>query len=203
MKRSVLAALFLLSVPLYAIQIRSVDDVIRMHRAGVDAELLVAIVQTSRDPFEVTTGDVEAMREAGVPQEVIDILGPPPQVSELPVEAEEPGEAEQPVEADDSTASRWGDWCITFEPPLPIYWPDWSYLPAWLSDPYWYMPRLDGTVASAPPKSQPTAASGPHGGTLPATALPAAAAPSRARADGRQLTSLLRRALERASSWIE
>ena len=138
MKRIVIALLFLVSLPLYAVQITSVDDVIRMHQAGVDADLLLAIVQTPHEPFAVTEADVKAMEEAGVPGEVIDALIAQTTTQEV---------------ATASTASTSGDWCVTFEPPFPLDWPDYFYIPRWLWDPHWYYPRLDSTIASAAKKN--------------------------------------------------
>ena len=138
MKRLVLALLFLLSVPLYAVQISSVDDVIRMHRAGIDAELLLSIVQTPHEAFEVTDDDVRAMHEAGVPAAVIDAL--------LAQNASRRSEQVAEAEDDDDTVSNSGDWCITFEPIIPLYWPDYYLIPRWIWDPHWFMPRYDGQV---------------------------------------------------------
>jgi hypothetical protein len=148
MKRNVLAVVFLLflvALPLQAVQVRSVEDVIRMHGTGISAELLLEIVQAPHEPFDVTADDIDAMKEAGVPTEVIEALAGP-------LEAEP-----EPEQESDSTAALWGDWCITLDPPFPIYFPNYAFLPEWMWDPYWYMPRLDGTLGR---KRQPPASEG-------------------------------------------
>src|SRR5437879_6284898 len=77
MKRLVpgLAVLLLLAdAPLFAAQKSLVDDVIRMSKAGVSDEAILAFVRGTHDRAAVSADDVIAMSEAGVSKAVIEAM---------------------------------------------------------------------------------------------------------------------------------
>jgi len=70
-KLLVVAALFLISLPAFAVESKSVvDDVIKMSKAGVAEETILDFVKKA-DRYDVTADDVIAMSEANVPRGVI------------------------------------------------------------------------------------------------------------------------------------
>jgi hypothetical protein len=74
MKRLFLAALFLLvATNAFAIArtVLVVDDVIRMSKAGVGDDEIIAFVRKSDEPFDVTGDDVIAMTDAKVSRAVV------------------------------------------------------------------------------------------------------------------------------------
>jgi len=76
MKRHIvqtLAALFLVLVaaPLFAVQRNAVDEVIRMTRAGVSEDTMLAYIDKTDARIIVTGDDVIAMTEANVPKAVV------------------------------------------------------------------------------------------------------------------------------------
>ena len=74
MRRAVSGFLFFLMiavVPLSANQTKLVDDVIRMSRAGVGDDTIVAFVNSLRDRPAMTADEVIAMKAAGVSDTVI------------------------------------------------------------------------------------------------------------------------------------
>lgn len=159
MKRTVFAAFFLLSLaalPLFAVRSTTVDDVIRMHNAGLGDEVIIAFVAAPHEPYDVTPVDIEAMQKAGVSRAVIDAVlaaakpaaastaGEPRAASEPPA-APPDLSAPGPLDPYGLTADDIG--CVDFDPPIVLLYPPVDWLPAWLWDPYWYMPRYDSRVA--------------------------------------------------------
>jgi hypothetical protein len=76
MKKTIIhavAALFLVLVaaPLFAVQRNAVDEVIRMSRAGVPEETILAYIDKTDAKIVVTGDDIIAMTEANVPKAVI------------------------------------------------------------------------------------------------------------------------------------
>jgi hypothetical protein len=74
-KRShLLIALLLtfIAVPLFAVgRSNVVDDVIRMQKAGVAEDEIIAFVQKGQSRFDVSADDMIALHDAGVPRAVI------------------------------------------------------------------------------------------------------------------------------------
>jgi len=95
-----------------------VDDVIRMTQAGVETSLIISFIRQSRDRFDVTAGDVIAMKDAGVANDVI---------KEVIAEAEARHDRREPGYAPRVYGGVFVD---------PWYWGG----PLW--DPWWYGPRL-------------------------------------------------------------
>ncbi len=152
MKRVVCAAaLFLLAaVPVFALQTNLIDDVIRMSKSGVADETIIEYVRTSREQLSVTADDVLAMQSAGVSQQVIKAVierGGANQAPNPPAESQP--QATSPEPSPQAATSDNGE-CVTFEPPVSLWWPYYGTLiPPQLWDPYWYQPRLD-TKSGAP-----------------------------------------------------
>jgi hypothetical protein len=76
MKKTIIhavAALFLLlaAAPLFAVQRNAVDEVIRMSRAGVPEETILAYIEKTDAKIVVTGDDIIAMTEANVPKAVV------------------------------------------------------------------------------------------------------------------------------------
>lgn len=155
MKRSAFVFAFLLSVialPLYAIRITSVDDVIRLHRSGATHALILQAIAESPEKLEVSREDVIAMREAGLSEElIVAVLDRAKSDPNAPAHETRPADAAAPVEG--RTPDE-GDECTTYDPPLFIM-GGW-FIPRWLWDPYWYMPRFYSPAANA--RSQAPAA---------------------------------------------
>jgi hypothetical protein len=153
MKRIVFPGILLLSFitsPLYGFRITSVEEVIRMHHAGVSEELIEAFVEGS-DPFAVMALDVIAMEEAGLSPHLIEsvFLAAEPKADPLSDGGSESIDESSYREEDSRAASPQGDWCLTFDPPVVRLYSEY-YFPGWLWDPFWYMPRLDGRIAARP-----------------------------------------------------
>ena len=74
MRRTIFAVAFLLisAVPAFAVTrtVMVVDDVIRMTKAGVADDAIIAFVRKTAQPFDVNSDDVIAMQEARVSPEV-------------------------------------------------------------------------------------------------------------------------------------
>lgn len=49
----------------------TVDDVLKLHRSGLEAATLVAVVEASGETFRLEAEEIIAMKEAGVPEAVI------------------------------------------------------------------------------------------------------------------------------------
>jgi hypothetical protein len=161
MTRAASAFLFFLvmtAAPLAAAPTRLVDDVIRMSRAGVSDDAIVAFVQTLRDRPAVTADEVIAMKGAGVSDAVIRAMiveqGPPPVQGSNAPQAGGPGDPGQappdmPPAGQIATAEPGG--CVVFEPPIPpFYEPPY---PAWIWNPNWYQPTLDAKGGTNPTES--------------------------------------------------
>jgi hypothetical protein len=153
MKRIVFPGILLLcfvTSPVCAFRITDIEEVIRMHRTGVSEELIEAFIEGS-EPFAVTAEDVVAMEEAGLSPQLIDavLAAAEPVGDPLRDERVESLAPASYSERDSRAASREGDWCLTFDPPVVRLVSEY-YFPDWLWDPFWYMPRLDGRIAARP-----------------------------------------------------
>lgn len=133
MKRIILAFAFLLAAaPAFAVNrtVLVVDDVIRMTKAGVGDEEIIAFVKKSDVAFEVTGDDVIAMNDARVSPAVMKFV-----IDESAARMKE-------ARADRrDTRER-----VIVERPVyagypyyydPFYYRGWGYY-----DPFWYGPRL-------------------------------------------------------------
>ena len=158
MTRAAFAFLFLLMMAVASLsagQTKLVDDVIRMSRAGVSEETIVAFVQTLRDRPAVTADEVIAMKSAGVSDMVIQAM-----IAEQPARPEHSG-SEPPIRnpgddgavvrdapPDSQSAAAGSGGCVVFEPPIPpFYEPPY---PSWIWDPNWYQPTLDAKGGTNP-----------------------------------------------------
>lgn len=78
MRRTIFAVALLLitAVPAFAVSrtVMVVDDVIRMSKAGVGDEEIIAFVKKTRQPFQVNGDDVIAMQDAHVSQAVMRVV---------------------------------------------------------------------------------------------------------------------------------
>ena len=170
MKRPVcVVAFFLLfAAPLFALHTNLIDDVIRMSRSGVGDEVIIEFVQASRERLAVTAGDIIAMKNAGVSQQVIstviakaDATGEAAKVAAT--SAQPPEQTAAPRETTEPAAKPDEGACLTFDPPISLVFPFYGpWFPPKLWDPYWYMPRLD--TRSGPPAARggsPTTLGGP------------------------------------------
>jgi hypothetical protein len=173
MKRALSGVLFLLLSAASAVgasQTKLLDDVIRMSRAGVSDDAIVAFIHATRDRVSATADDVIAMSEAGVLKAVIEamIADPQPNAEQAgsepePPSSDSPGDDKTPPPdaappTSEAPESADGIGCLNFDPPIVVYYePPW---PAWIWDPFWYQPRPDiqegavaasGPAAAAPP----------------------------------------------------
>ncbi len=155
MRRSVSAlAMFLLlvAIPLFAASTTLVDDVIRMSKAGVGDEAILAFLQATHERPEITADDLIAMSEAGVSKAVIQAMMssvPPPTEANGPSVESPANQAEAPPDAPPYPIDPEpvGIGCWVFDPP--VYVGPYSYPASPLWDPFWYQPRLD-TRSGAP-----------------------------------------------------
>jgi hypothetical protein len=117
------AVLFLMTTPLFAAAAppRLVDDVIRMSKAGVEDETILEFVAKTEGHYVVTTDDIIAMTEAGVPKPVIKAV----------VKGSDWREGSREASTDEHSTT------VYVEPP---YYPYYGWNPFY--DPWWYMPRL-------------------------------------------------------------
>jgi hypothetical protein len=69
-RRLVLAALLVLSVPGVARAV-TLDDIIALTKAGVSADIIVAVIDADRTIFSLNTAEIVLLRKAGVPNSVI------------------------------------------------------------------------------------------------------------------------------------
>jgi len=90
-----------------------VDEVIRMSRAGVAEDAIIAYVVHTSGRFDVTADDIIAMRDANVPPRVIRVM-----IEESRVRTPDTGYEHASVRDHDPT-------------------PPWTQI----YDPWWYMPR--------------------------------------------------------------
>lgn len=92
----------------------TVDDVLRLHRAGVPANVIVARIRTSHVPARLSVEDIIALKEQGLGAEVLEAL----------VEATAP-------RPEPRGAYRYG--------PYPWGWDPWLYRRPWDPRyPWWY-----------------------------------------------------------------
>jgi hypothetical protein len=138
MRRPILAvaALLLSAVPAFAVTrtVMVVDDVIRMSKAGVTDENIIAFVKKSSEPFEIAGDDVIAMTEAHVSEGVIKAVIDESEVrmsderrrSERDVREAKSDERRTTVYVTPGVYSRWYD----------PFWYGGYY------DPFWYGPRV-------------------------------------------------------------
>jgi len=71
MRVAAVAGLVLLAAASPALAELSVDDVLRLHRADLEAETLVSLVWASGQVFRLEAREILALKEAGVPETVI------------------------------------------------------------------------------------------------------------------------------------
>jgi hypothetical protein len=142
--------LFLIAgVPLLAAQTKLVDDVIRMSKAGVSDDAIVAFIQGFPDRPLATADDVIAMSAAGVSPAVIRAMigatpAGPEQANREPPDGNPPSDADKARGAPPQPAEpevEDGPGCLVFDPPIAVI--RGPFLPPWLWDPHWYQPRLD------------------------------------------------------------
>lgn len=108
-----------------------VDDVIRMSKAGVADENIIAFVKKTAEPFDVGSDDVIAMNDARVSADVIKAV-----IDESAARMKE----ERSV-ADRETRDRTGDRRTTvYVTPGYSPWYDPFYYGSY--DPFWYRPRV-------------------------------------------------------------
>lgn len=69
-RRVALAVLIVLSVP-GAARAVTLDDIIALSKAGVSADILVAVIDADRTIFTLNTEEIVLLRKAGVPNSVI------------------------------------------------------------------------------------------------------------------------------------
>ena len=68
--QAALTALFVLALPLAARAV-TLDDIVALSKAGVSAEILIAVIDADRTIFNLTPVDIVALKKAGVPNGVI------------------------------------------------------------------------------------------------------------------------------------
>ena len=69
-RRVLMAALLVLSLPAAARAV-TVDDLIALSKAGVSAEILIAVIDADRTIFNLNTDEIVLLKKAGVPNSVI------------------------------------------------------------------------------------------------------------------------------------
>jgi len=69
-RRAVLAALLVLSLPAAARAV-TLDDIIALSKAGVTADVLVAVIDADKTIFNLNTDEIVRLTKAGVPNTVI------------------------------------------------------------------------------------------------------------------------------------
>ncbi len=133
MKRVILAVAVLLlslaAMPAFAVSrtVVVVDDVIKMSKAGVGDEEIIAFVKKTPDAFEVTGDDVIAMTEAKVSRAVVKFVI---------------DESSARMRTDQREAPARGQATSVYVRPYydPYYYG--YYGPYGYYDPYWYGPRV-------------------------------------------------------------
>ena len=125
MKRTITAVAVLLlvttAVPLFAAQRRLVDDIVRMSRAGVAEDSIVAFVQNTRGPIDLTADDLIVMTDAGLPKTLIKAV------------------------VDESAArngQRYDRRETGYAPSVQVYAPYYPYYAPYYYDPFFYGPRF-------------------------------------------------------------
>jgi hypothetical protein len=124
-----LLLLTLIAVPLFALDAAPaqqptnlVDDVIRMSKAGVPEDAIIAFVHKADGRVDVTANDLIALTEANVSKAVIKAV-----VDEADMRDGSSRDRDRYRERDVRTR-------VVVAPPY--YWDPWYY------DPFWYAPRL-------------------------------------------------------------
>jgi hypothetical protein len=78
LKKTLFAVLLLaVAAPMFAVAPRTVvmvDEVIKMSKAGVGDEEIIAFVEKSKEPFDVTSDDIIAMTDAKVSRAVMKLV---------------------------------------------------------------------------------------------------------------------------------
>ncbi|HET7434577.1 MAG TPA: hypothetical protein VFN10_07690 [Thermoanaerobaculia bacterium] len=132
MKRSAYLAAVLLStflaVPLFAANRTIVDDVIKMTKAGVAEDTIIAFVQKSDQRFDLSADDIIDLADAQVPRTVIKVM-----LDEADVRNDRDPNRKEDVAERPSRSTT-----VVVAPP---YYPSYSYWDPFY-DPYWYMPRF-------------------------------------------------------------
>lgn len=128
-----LIPLLFLATPLFALDdvdradrgrrtVLIVDDVIRMSKAGVNDEAIIAFVRKTREDFDVNADDLIAMTEAGVSKEVEKAV------------VDEAAARKNRVSDRDDRSDR------SYLTPYPYYYD--PFYPRYYYDPFWYGPRV-------------------------------------------------------------
>lgn len=130
-----------------------VEDVIRLSKAGVGDDAVVAFI-ARQESAPITPDELIALTQAGVSKVVVDALVAKPDTDEAaPAEEGRPADVEP---AGDETAlteidmAVIGEPCSVFDPPVEVTGQE-PFVPAWLWDPHWYLPTLD-TRGGEPPR---------------------------------------------------
>lgn len=110
-----------------------VDDVIRMSKAGVSDENIIAFVKKSAEPFEISGDDVIAMTEAHVSEAVIKAV-----IDDSEVRMGEERRQAERDRREETTRERRSTVYVT-----PGFYSPW-YDPFYSGyyDPFWYRPRV-------------------------------------------------------------
>ena len=129
------AVLLFAAVPLLAARrdTNVVDDVIRMQKAGVAEDEIVAFVHKGEARFDVTADDMIALHDAGVSRNVIKAIL---------------DEADNRGERRDSDRYRGRSYAYSYSAP-PVYYGYWGvpyyydpFYSPYYYDPFWYGPRI-------------------------------------------------------------
>lgn len=139
-RRSILgftaALLLLAAAPLFGLATNIIDDVMRMTRASVDDETIIAFVQGEQRAFEVTADDMIAMTNAHVAKKVVQaLLDRSAALKQPPARTGEPARSEGAAQDQAHEAPPPAPPVVVAVPPPPV--------PDYLADPFWYLPRLD------------------------------------------------------------
>ena len=126
----VAAALLVVAAPAFAIQrtIIVVDEVIRMSKAGVGDQEIIAYIRKGDQAFDVTGDDVIAMTEANVSKAVI---------KEVIDESAARMKRDRDIDREDRRD----------RPARRVYAGGW-YDPYWYGGPYWYRPGISISIGS-------------------------------------------------------
>jgi hypothetical protein len=71
MKYAALTGILLLAAALPAGAELAVDDILKLHRAGVEADTIVTLIRANEQVFRLETEEIIALKQAGVPETVI------------------------------------------------------------------------------------------------------------------------------------
>lgn len=139
MRRSILgfttAFLLIAAAPLFGLATNIIDDVIKMTRASVDQETIVAFIQGEKQAFDVTADDMIAMANAHVSDKVVQaLLDRSAALKQTPAQAVAPARSEPAQEGGAHETAPPEPTVVAVPPP---------FVPDYLADPFWYLPRLD------------------------------------------------------------